>query len=110
MQINTLDQNNVKIVNLVGKLDTNTVAEAEACLIGLVDQGQQKILIDFMDLDFISSAGLRVLLLTTKKLSVTGGALRVGNLNETVQDIFDMSGFASLLQVFDDQQNALADF
>ena len=110
MQIETFDQANVKIVALIGKLDTNTAPEAETSLMELVEQGHQRILIDFTDLDFVSSAGLRILLLTAKKISATGGALRVCSLNETVQDIFDMSGFASLLQVFDDQQNALADF
>ena len=110
MQIETFDQPNVKVVALIGKLDTNTAPEVETSLQELVEHGHDRILIDFTDLDFVSSAGLRILLLTAKKLSRAGGALRVCSLNETVQDIFDMSGFASLLQVFDDQQTALADF
>jgi anti-anti-sigma factor len=110
MKIDMQDKENVKIVRFEGKLDTNTTPEAETALNQAVEQGASKILIDFEDLDFVSSAGLRILLATAKKLGVQGGALRVCSLNETVRDIFDISGFSTLLRVFDDEQEALADF
>lgn len=110
MKIDMQDKENVKIVRFEGKLDTNTTPEAETALNQAVEQGASKILIDFKDLDFVSSAGLRILLATAKKLGTQGGALRVCSLNETVRDIFDISGFSTLLRVFDDEQEALADF
>ncbi|MHC4211483.1 MAG: STAS domain-containing protein [Planctomycetota bacterium] len=110
MKIDTHDKEDVKVVRVEGKLDTNTTPEAESCLTQIMDQGAQKILIDFENLDFVSSAGLRVLLATAKKLGTKGGALRVCGLNETVRDIFDISGFSTLLRVFDNEQDALAEF
>jgi anti-sigma B factor antagonist len=104
MKIDLQDKENVKIVRFEGKLDTNTTPEAETALNLAIEQGASKILIDFKDLDFVSSAGLRILLATAKKL------LRVCSLNETVRDIFDISGFSTLLRVFDDEQEALAGF
>ena len=110
MKIDINDAGDVKVFRFGGKLDTNTTPEAERQLGEAVDQGATKILIDFEDLDFVSSAGLRVLLATAKKLGARGGALRVCSLNETVRDIFDISGFNTLLRVFDGAQDALADF
>jgi anti-anti-sigma factor len=110
MKIDVQDAGEIKVVRFEGKLDTNTTPEAELRLGEAMDQGASKILIDFEDLDFVSSAGLRILLATAKKLGARGGALRVCSLNETVRDIFDMSGFSTLLRVFDSAQDALADF
>ena len=110
MKIDIQDTSDVKVVRFEGKLDSNTTPEAEAALNEAVEQGASKILIDFEDLDFVSSAGLRILLATAKKLGTQGGALRVCSLNETVRDIFDISGFSTLLRVFENEQEALADF
>jgi anti-anti-sigma factor len=110
MKIDMHDKEDVKVVRFEGKLDTNTTPEAETTLNQAVEQGASKILIDFKDLDFVSSAGLRILLATAKKLGTQGGALRVCSLNETVRDIFDISGFSTLLRVFEDEQEALVDF
>jgi anti-anti-sigma factor len=110
MKIDMHDEGDVKVVRFEGKLDTNTTPEAEVRLGEILEQGARKIVIDFEDLDFVSSAGLRILLATAKKLGACGGALRVCSLNETVRDIFDISGFSTLLRVFDDEQEALAGF
>jgi anti-anti-sigma factor len=110
MKIDMHDREDVKVFCFEGKLDTNTTPEAETRLGEVVEQSVNKILIDFEDLDFVSSAGLRILLATAKKLGARGGALRVCSLNETVRDIFDMSGFSTLLRVFENQQDALVDF
>ena len=76
MKIDMHDKEDVKVVKVEGKLDTNTTPEAEARLGEIVEEGANKILIDFKDLDFVSSAGLRILLLMAKKLGSRGGALR----------------------------------
>ena len=80
-----------------GNLDTGTAPAAEEDLQGLIDDGKRKILMDFSTLDYISSGGLRVLLSTSKKLRSSGGEIRLHSLNETVAEIFDMSGFSTIL-------------
>jgi len=110
MNITTREADSVSIVRIEGNLDTNTAPEAQQHLDELQDGGAQKILVDLEALDYISSAGLRVLLATAKRLGGSGGSLRVSGLNETVNEIFEISGFSVILNVFDSEQDALQGF
>lgn len=109
MEIKTRTQQDVTIVALAGHLDSNTSPEAQAALDAILAGGGRKVVIDFRSLDYISSAGLRVLLGTAKRLSQGGGggALRLFGLNETVQEVFQISGFATILTVVDTEASAL---
>jgi anti-sigma B factor antagonist len=110
MKIAIKDVNEAKVVQFEGHLDSNTSQEAENCLNDLLAQQTNNILVDFEKLDYISSAGLRVLLSTAKQLKASNGKLHLCNLNETVQEIFDMSGFSTILQVFKTETEALEEF
>ena len=110
MEITTKDMNEIKVLQFQGHLDSNTSQEAEKFLNDLLGQQAKKILVDFEKLDYISSAGLRVLLSTAKQLKTVDGKLRLCNLNETVQEIFDMSGFSTILEVFRTEAQALEGF
>ena len=110
MKTTIQDSNDVKIVQFEGELETNTSHDAETCLNQLLDEGVKKILVDFEKLDYISSAGLRVLLATAQKLESGGGALKVCNLNETVQEVFDISDFSTILSVFKTKSEELDGF
>ena len=110
MNISTREVDTVTVVHFEGNLDTNTAPEAEQRFNDLITGGANKILVDFGALDYISSAGLRVLLATAKKLGAGGGKLRIHGLNETVREVFDMSGFSTILQVFEGEDEAMAGF
>ena len=110
MNITDRESDSVKIVDLEGNLDTNTAPDAESHLSSLADEDAAKILINLEKLNYISSAGLRVFLATAKKLKGSGGELRLCVLNETVQEIFDMSGFSTILGVFKSEDDALAEW
>jgi anti-anti-sigma factor len=110
VEITTKDVNDVKVVQIEGELDTSSSPEAQKQLDQLREQGVKKILLDLAKLDFISSAGLRVLLATAQELKSDGGDLRVCSLNETVKEVFDISGFSTLLMVLDNEAKALAGF
>jgi anti-anti-sigma factor len=107
MEITTRTERDVTVVVLVGHLDSNTSPEAQAALDATLAGGGRKVVIDFRALDYISSAGLRVLLGTAKRLKQEGGALRLFGLNETVREVFEISGFATILTVVDTEANAL---
>lgn len=100
----------VRVLDVVGKLDTNTTPEAEIQINSLLDSGASKLLINFNKLDYISSAGLRLLLATAKRMKKEAGDLRICCLNPTVQEVFDISGFASILSVASAEQEALDAF
>ncbi len=100
----------VTIVALHEKLDTGTAPDAGQALSALVEQGSRRIVVDFTDVAYVSSAGLRVLLATAKQLRAKGGALRVCSLNEGIQEVFDISGFSTLLSVYPCATDAVRGF
>ena len=110
METTIKESGNVKIVLFDGELDSTSSSAADEELSKLRDDGAKKVLINFEKLDFISSAGLRILLSTAQILKKVGGELRVCSLNKTIQDIFNVSGFVTLLNVFEDESQALANF
>ena len=114
MEIATRTQGGVTLVVIAGSLDSNTAPTAQQTLDGILSSGARKLALDCTALDYISSAGLRVLLATAKRLRQTadGGkdALRLFGLNETVREVFDISGFSTILPMFATQADALTGF
>ena len=108
MEITVRDEGDTKIVMLNGKLDTNTTPTAEGEINALLDAGASKLLINFEQLSYISSSGLRLLLATAKRMKGSGGDLRVCSLNEMAQEVFEVSGFSSILNVFATETDALS--
>ena len=110
MNISVDETQGVTVVRFEGNLDTNTAPQAQETLDDLAGQGVGRILVDFAALDYISSAGLRVLLATAKRLRGRGGNLRLCNLNETVAEVFEISGFSTIFAVFGSESEALEGF
>ena len=84
-------------IALEGRLDTMTAPELEAELNKSM-AGAESLTLDFSKLDYISSAGLRVLLSAHKVMSGKGG-MKVTNVNEIVREVFDVTGFADILTI-----------
>ena len=110
MEISINESGEVRILSFQGNLDTGTAPEAESQINGLLEAGAQKLLVNFEKLDYISSAGLRVLLATAKKMKPGGGDLKICCLNQTVQEVFDISGFSTILSVTATEEEALGAF
>ena len=85
------------VVALEGRLDTVTAPELEKELADCLE-GKTELVMDFAKLEYISSAGLRVLLSAHKKLSKTG-SFKITNVNETIMEIFEVSGFSDILTI-----------
>ena len=97
MTINkTLNGSTLEIA-LEGRLDTMTSPELEAEL-GKSMSGADSLIMDFSKLDYISSAGLRVLLSAHKSMSSKGGMI-IRNVNEVVQEVFEVTGFSDILTI-----------
>ena len=106
MEIAARTQNDVTLVTVAGSLDSNSSPKAQQALDGILANGARKVVLDLSGVDYISSAGLRVMLAMAKRLS-GGGALRLFGLNETVREVFDVSGFSTILAVFATEADAL---
>lgn len=96
------------VVQPSGRLDSNTSPEFEKHLIGRFDQGAAAVVIDFCDLDYISSAGMRVLLMAAKRGKQNNVPIALCNLSEPIREVVEISGFLSILNVFPDRDAALA--
>ena len=97
--IKTKDSNKLN-VKLVGRLDTNTSVELEEAI--KEDQKEvTEINLDLKDLDYISSAGLRLILVMHKNMSNKKGKLTVLYPKDDVMEVFDMTGFSSFLNIED---------
>ncbi len=97
MKIDKQENGNELVISLAGRLDTITAPELEEQLAsGLEDK--EKLTFDMEKLEYISSAGLRVLLSAQKKMSKKGGMI-VKNVSEEVMEIFEVTGFADILVI-----------
>lgn len=98
----------VLLVKPAGQIHSANAAEIEAQLNAQVQSGEHKMLIDMTDLAFISSAGLRVLLVMAKRLKQEGGKLVLCALNPQVLEVMEISGFLSILTTVGTRDEALA--
>ena len=90
MQLSTSSSGEVTVGKIEGSLDTQTSSEAHGELDRLMDEGSRKLLLDFSSLDYISSAGLRVLLAVAKRLAPDEGEMRICNPNDVVNEVFEI--------------------
>jgi anti-sigma B factor antagonist len=92
----TKNEKNVT-VELDGRLDTNTAPELDAAL-GELMEGAESLVLDFEKLEYVSSAGLRVLLSAQKTMSKQG-EMKLLHVNETIGEIFEVTGFCDILTI-----------
>ena len=97
MTINKTMNGTVLVIALEGRLDTMTAPELEAEL-GKSLGGAESLVLDFGKLEYISSAGLRVLLSAHKTMSAKGG-MKITHVNEIVREVFEVTGFADILTI-----------
>ncbi|MBR0413299.1 MAG: STAS domain-containing protein [Eubacterium sp.] len=97
MTINKTSNGSALTLAVEGRLETTTAPELEAVVKNELD-GVTELTFDFSNLDYISSAGLRVLLVAQKKMNVQG-SMKVTNANEIVNEIFSVTGFTDILTI-----------
>ncbi|MFN8358523.1 MAG: STAS domain-containing protein [Candidatus Kapaibacterium sp.] len=97
----------VTVLEVRGRLDSNTASELEEKLQRILAEKEQKLLIDFSHLDFLSSAGLRVLLWGMKTIRAAKGRLALSSLKSNVQEVLDISGFNATLPYFMGMEDAV---
>ena len=108
MDLQTKVENNAIIVAISGRLDAVTAPEYEKKIREMIDSGNSDFVVDFEKLDYISSAGLRALLLMAKLLKVKDGNVCFANVNGNVRSVFEMSGFTALFNIENSVAEALA--
>ncbi len=106
MELTETDKNGYRVIAFSGSLDTGTSPAVEKRVNECIESGALKFVFNFEQTKYMSSSGLRVLLATAKKLRGKG-ELRISNLNSVIEEVFDVSGFSSILNVYGTEEQAL---
>ncbi len=108
METNTKVLGDITVVSLKGKLDAVTCGNLEQILMPILDAGSVKIVLDFTELSYISSAGLRVLLKAAKQIKALQGDFVLCSMKDFIKEVFDISGFSGILTIVDSCDTALS--
>ena len=103
-------QNDINIYLLIGRLDTNTSRRLEQKLFQAISEGAKNMVVDFKDIDYISSAGLRVILKAFKALQREDGRIILCSMQKSVREILEITGIDSFVPTLDTMDDALKAF
>jgi len=111
MEIATREFKRCTVVEVSGRIDSATAPELAAVLKELTDKGKYDLVLDMSDVDFISSAGLRVLIDTQKTCQrMNRGRLVLADVAEPIYEAFDLAGFVALFDFYEGQLEAVGSF
>ena len=108
LKLTDTTQDGVVIVTVSGRLDGAGAPEAESYCCALIREGATRLLLDVADVDYISSAGLRSLLVVAKTMKSANGSLLLCCLSPMVREVMEISGFDKILNVATDRDTALS--
>ncbi|MGI9212169.1 MAG: STAS domain-containing protein [Methylococcaceae bacterium] len=95
------------VVTLEGRIDATSARQLEQQCLEWIDSGHKKLIFDFTQVQYISSAGLRTFLLTAKKMGSIQGEIRLAAMNTTITNVFEISGFSKLFAIHPTVEAAL---
>lgn len=107
LEMTFADETQGRVAKLVGRLDTKTVQDFESAGLAWIEGGCRRIALDLSELDYISSAGLRSILLLAKRLLPLGGKIVLFGMGGVVEEVFSISGFDRFLPVAPSRGDAL---
>ncbi|KAB2841541.1 MAG: STAS domain-containing protein [Melioribacteraceae bacterium] len=96
------------VLSVSGRLDASTSSNFEEKLTSIIDSGEKNVLINFKELDYISSMGLRVLLQAAKKVKLNQGAISLCEMKDNILEVFDIAGFTQVFQIYKTYNEAVA--
>ena len=110
MNIETRELKHVTVVKVSGRVDSLTAPDLEKALQELMDTNHNQIVLDLQDTDYMSSAGLRVLVASLKAAKKNGGLLRLAQPSSRVHEVLDLAGLTPVFDVYPDVVEAVGSF
>ena len=110
MKIETRNVYEVLVVDMSGRLDSTSSGDAGDRLVDFAKGTHRRVLLNLEKLEYLSSAGLRVILRASKLLQGNHGELKICNAGGLVKNVLETSGFNSLLKIYDSEQEAISAF
>lgn len=99
--------NDFSVININGRIDSTNYAEFEKQINQLFSSGETNIIINCKGLKYISSSGLRVFLIAQKKATAVNGKLFLCEMDPSIKEIFVISGFSTIFDIFETMEEAL---
>ena len=103
----TVNQDGIVILHLKGKVDATNSRQVHDKVMEEIKGGCNKMLMNFSEVNYISSAGLQILIFATKSFAKNSGAFAVCSLNENIMKIFKISGLVNLFTIHDDVETGI---
>jgi anti-sigma B factor antagonist len=116
MEISHRPMNRVDLLEVAGRVDAATASKLKQQIEALFEEGRYRIVLDLARLEYISSPGLRVLIEARKRArewkitDLEGGDIRIANLPPKIKEVFDLTGFTSLFEMYGDTIEAVGSF
>ena len=101
MNVETSHTGSTAVAAVSGRVDSANAKEFEEELSAIIDKGATGLVVDCGELNYISSAGLRVFLIAIRKTSAAGGGLALCRVPDHINEVLEISGFSRLAKVFD---------
>ena len=108
MEISTEREGTLLVVKPGGRLDSINAREFDDAMRSAISQSDQVVIIDLENVSYVSSAGLRVILLTAKTLQKRGAKLLICSLSEPIREVFEISGFDKIISIHANKVQAQA--
>lgn len=108
MPITVKEVNDATVAYISQRLDGNTSVEVQKRLFLLLQEGKHNLILDVADVDYLSSAGMRALLMVAKKAKELSASFCLINVSQQVAEILEMTGFLPLLQIYQNLESALS--
>jgi anti-sigma B factor antagonist len=110
MNIETRELKHVSVLTVSGRVDSATAPDLEKALQDLLNSERKQIVLDLHEIDYMSSAGLRVLVAMQKATKKNGGALHLAQLSVRVKDVFELAGLTPVFDIYPDVVEAVGAF
>jgi anti-sigma B factor antagonist len=100
----------IHVLSIVGRLDTTNYSILEKKLMEMIANQQDRIIVECSKMDYVSSSGLRILLMALKKITLSKGKFVLCGLQDNIREIFEISGFTNIFEIHPTQEEAIKVF
>ncbi len=107
MNLKEIKNEKAIIIEIDGRLDTTNFGQLETKVLHNIEAGNIKLVVDCSKMDYVSSSGLRIFLMALKKITALKGEFILCGLQENIHEIFEISGFTSIFNIYENQEKAL---
>lgn len=110
MNLKEVKNEKAVVIEIEGRLDTTNFSQLENLVMQHINEGNKMFVIDCSGMDYVSSSGLRIFLMALKKVKALKGRFVLCGLQENIREIFEISGFTTIFDIYRDQEEALQGF